>query len=714
MKKNAFDPVRARIWALTGLMGLCLLAFAGVMYYTQILHGEENRAKSLASNAASETVEASRGIITDRNGKVLVSNRLTYTLIFSAKDFENDQDLNAAILRLTDLCTENNTVWNDTLPLSKTAPYSYTDAQDSEGFALFLKNKSIPYSKLSQVTPTLQPDRFMAKLRELFKIDSSYTDDQARTIAGVRYELAVKSLTDAQYVFADDVSVELISQTADGQYQGVSTGTSSARVYNTEYAAHVLGRLSPIYYEDWVGDPENGVTGYRDMEGYSMNSLVGREGAEKAFESYLHGTKGTRIITTNEEGKITGELYTKEPQPGGTVALTLDIDVQEDTEKSLAQTIEAMTAKDGIVRGGAAVVVGVGSGEVLAMASYPTYNLSTFDQDYSKLVSDTVGTPLLNRAIGGAYAPGSTFKPCTAVAALESGIITPSSTIVDRGVYDYYKSPQPRCWIYNEYGGTHGRVNVSQAITVSCNYFFYEVGRLTGIKTLADYARQFGLGEYTGIEIGGAGSAEAKGSMATPEFAERNGLEWTDGQTLTAAIGQSYDLFTPLQLAALTAAGAFIRIPIGISVITLQFLFTAMAGVLLGPGGGALSQGVYVALGLVGLPIFTAGGGFGYVLQPSFGFLLGLIPAAAVIGGLSRRSSSPVRLALACGAGLAVLYAVGVPYMALILNGYLGKGISAPALLWSGMLIYLPGDAAKIAVTALLCPVLRRRIPGLR
>ena len=162
MKKNAFDPVRARIWALTGLMGLCLLAFAGVMYYTQILHGEENRAKSLASNAASETVEASRGIITDRNGKVLVSNRLTYTLIFSAKDFENDQDLNAAILRLTDLCTENDTVWNDTLPLSKTAPYSYTDAQDSEGFALFLKNKSIPYSKLSQVTPTLQPDRFMA------------------------------------------------------------------------------------------------------------------------------------------------------------------------------------------------------------------------------------------------------------------------------------------------------------------------------------------------------------------------------------------------------------------------------------------------------------------------------------------------------------------------------------------------------------------------
>ena len=349
MMKNP-HPAKRRVMILLGVFGAFLLLFGAVLYDAQILHGSENRARSISSNATSEVVPASRGIITDRNGKVLVSNRLTYTLIFSAKDFENDQDLNAAILRLTDLCTENDTVWNDTLPLSKTAPCSYTDAQDSEGFALFLKNKSIPYSKLSQVTPTLQPDRFMAKLRELFKIDSSYTNDQARTIAGVRYELAVKSLTDAQYVFADDVSVELISQTADGQYQGVSTGTSSARVYNTEYAAHVLGRLSPIYYEDWVGDPENGVTGYRDMEGYSMNSLVGREGAEKAFESYLHGTKGTRIITTNEEGKITGELYTKEPQPGGTVALTLDIDVQEDTEKSLAQTIEAMTAKDGTLK----------------------------------------------------------------------------------------------------------------------------------------------------------------------------------------------------------------------------------------------------------------------------------------------------------------------------------------------------------------------------
>ena len=166
--------------------------------------------------------------------------------------------------------------------------------------------------------------------------------------------------------------------------------------------------------------------------------------------------------------------------------------------------------------------------------------------------------------------------------------------------------------------------------------------------------------------------------------------------------------------AVLTAGGAFLRIPLGVSSITLQFLFTAMAGVLLGPACGALSQGVYVALGLIGLPIFTAGGGFGYVLQPTFGFLLGLIPAAAIIGAISRRSSSPLRLALACLAGLAALYAVGVPYMALILNGYMGKGMSVSGLLWAGMIPFLPGDAIKIAVTALLCPLLRKRVPGLK
>lgn len=542
------DPLKTRLHILLGLFGAVLLAYFAVLYSTQIIHGTEYRAKSISSNAVTETVEASRGIITDRNGKVLISNRLTYTLTLDGEVFDGDNAReNAAIWRLIELCQKNKVTWQDTLPLSKSVPVTYTEKAD-ENFEMFLDNREIPYHTSPSVIPNMNADVFLDVLRKNYEIDDTYTDAQARLIAGVRYELSVHGLLDSKYVFASDVTVELISQVVDGHYEGVKTGTASARVYNTPYAAHILGRLSPIYKEDWEGDAKNGIVGYRD-KGYLMNTLVGRDGVEKAFEDYLHGTNGTRLITTNTDGKVTGELYIKEPQPGNTVALTLDIDLQADTEKALANTVQDMTQSDGITRGAAAVVIGVGSGEVLAMASYPTYDLSKWDEIYDDLVKDEEGTPLYNRATQGTYPPGSTFKPCTAVAALESGTITPSTTIVDRGIYDYYSSPQPMCWIYSSGGGTHGAVDVSDALTVSCNYFFYEVGRLTGIKTLESYARQFGLGEYTGIEIGGPDGAESRGAVASPEYAEENDLEWTDGQTLTAAIGQSYNLFTPLQLA---------------------------------------------------------------------------------------------------------------------------------------------------------------------
>ena len=296
--------------------------------------------------------------------------------------------------------------------------------------------------------------------------------------------------------------------------------------------AHVLGYVAEANSAEMEKDPD-----------LAMGDLVGKAGVEKAFEPYLRGRDGKRLITTDENGKLTGELYTREPQPGGTVALTLDIDLQADVEQALANTISGMIDKDSNERGGAAAVVSVGSGEVLALASYPSYDLSTFNEDYETLVADE-RLPMFNRATQGVYAPGSTFKMCTAVAALESGIITPSSIIQDRGIYTYYTHPQPMCWVYQQGGATHGRINVSQAITVSCNYFFYEVGRLTGIRTLDSYASQFGLGSSTGIEIG-----DSSGVLASPEWADSHNREWTDGQTITAAIGQSYNLFTPLQLA---------------------------------------------------------------------------------------------------------------------------------------------------------------------
>ena len=530
MKKS--NPYRRRLIVVLSFLVAALVCFGVVLFNYQIVNGDEYRALSVAGTAKREVVETSRGIITDRNGKVLVSNRLAYTLKFSDSDFGKDQAAcNDAVWRLIELCRAEGVEWIDPLPLTAEAPYTLSTETPGKTFISWLKTNKLAYTGESTVTLTASSDEVMAALRKVYNIDDGYTDQQARLIAGVRYGAKISG----GYVFAEDVPVRVISQVVDGHYAGVSTGTSSQRVYNTTYAAHILGRVSRIFAEDWDN--------YKD-KGYSMDALVGKGGVEEAFESYLHGTNGVKLVTTDKNGKVAGELYAKEPQPGNTVALTIDLDLQKVTEDSLAEKIGSMEQRDGLTRGGAAAVVSVGTGEVLALASYPTYDLSQWDEMYDTWNKDTVGRPMFNRATDGTYAPGSTFKLCSAVAALESGIVTPSTTIVDRGIYTYYTFPQPKCWIYNSYGGTHGAVNVSQAITVSCNYFFYEVGRLMGIKTLDSYATQFGLGQHTGIEIG-----DSAGVLASPEYAEKIGETWTDGQTITAAIGQSYNLFTPLQLA---------------------------------------------------------------------------------------------------------------------------------------------------------------------
>lgn len=530
MMKNP-HPSRRRVYVLLGFFCAFLVLFFAVLYDAQVVHGSENRARSITSNTASETVTASRGIITDRNGKVLVSNRLAYTLVVDKSSFGKDEAaLNDAIWQLIQLCQEQGVTWNDTLPMTTGSSPQLTSKSLTKSFREYLDGNKLPTDGGSA--------EVLAAMRKLYKVDDSYTGAQARLIVGVRYELDGRS----SYTFAEDVSTELLGRITDGKYRGVTIKTAAARVYNTKLAAHILGTVGAIWQEEWRSDESTGYVGYAD-KGYNMNDLVGKDGVEKAFEEYLHGNDGKRLITTDENGKITGELYTREPQPGGTVALTIDIDLQQVVEDTLASTIQGMIDKDSSERGGAAAVIQVGTGEVLAMASYPTYDLETFNQDYDELVKDE-RLPMFNRATQGVYAPGSTFKLCTSVAALEEGIITPSTIIEDKGIYTYYVDPQPMCWIWRQAHTTHGRINVSQAIVDSCNYFYYEVGRLTGIKKLDEYATAFGLGQSTGIEIG-----DVSGVLASPEWAEAHDREWTDGQTITAAIGQSYNLFTPLQLA---------------------------------------------------------------------------------------------------------------------------------------------------------------------
>ena len=535
MKKN--NPYRTRLIVLLCVFAAVLCLFGILLVHYQIVEGDSYRALSAAGTAKREVVETSRGIITDRNGKVLVSNRLTYTLKFSAESFADDAACNAAVWRLLELCTQEGLTWIDPLPLGRDEPYGLTDPEPGEAFTTWMDDYKIAYSGEEQITLSLSGDEMMAKLRKIYTISSDYTDQQARLIAGVRYGAEVSG----GYVFAEDVPVRVISQVVDGHFAGVSTGTSSQRVYNTTYAAHILGRVSRIFAEDWNEK-------YKDNSDYSMDDLVGKGGVEEAFEQYLHGVNGVKLVTTDKNGKVTGELYAKEPQPGNTVALTIDIDLQKVAEDSLAATIQSMTGRDGVARGGAAAVIGVGTGDVLALASYPTYDLNRWDEMYDSWSKDPA-LPMFNRATDGTYATGSTFKLCTSVAGLESGVITPSTTIVDRGIYTYYEFPQPKCWIYNATGGTHGAVNVSKAITVSCNYFFYEVGyRLgsknnttelndsTGLALLAKYAKMFGLDSVSGLEL--------------PETTPRI----SDESVVRSAIGQATHNYTAAELARYVTA----------------------------------------------------------------------------------------------------------------------------------------------------------------
>ena len=310
----------------------------------------------------------------------------------------------------------------------------------------------------------------------------------------------------------------------DGSYAGVQVDTSSVRVYETDAAAHVLGYTGSI--EDWDD--------YKDKDGYTLATVVGKSGAEAAFEDYLHGSDGRRLVTFNDDtGKITGELYSVEPQPGSTVALTIDIDFQQDVEAAIASTVSAMTAEDGIDRGAAVAVVQVGTGDVLALASYPTYSLSTFRENIAQLSSDSM-RPMWNRATQGKYAPGSTIKPLTAIAALESGATTVREKIFDSGkwVYPGYSASYTYCWKRSG----HGSLNVRGAIMNSCNYFFAEMGYRMGMDKLNQYFSAFGLGAPTGIEIG-----DTSGRLPSQNAGE-NLAPW-------AAFGQANQEYSPLQLA---------------------------------------------------------------------------------------------------------------------------------------------------------------------
>lgn len=559
-----------------------LLVYLGLLFDIQVTNHDYYLSQSIRSIARTETVEASRGLITDRNGKSMVSSRPSYNLTFDASLLKAGQDENEAILRLLELCQEQGVAWQDNLPITDTAPFSYTldsvtDVMRSR-FLKYLKDLEPahdalaaylyehPETVLEEDEEIPSPDasaldvaanvgeKLLEKMddedltaevlegaglpahtlielmrgEDGFSLPVTYSLNEARMVLGVRYELFIRNLVDTDaYTMAEDVDINVISLINDGNYAGAKITNSSVRQYDTTYAAHVLGYTTGI----WAEDLEN-------LEGknYSGTDKIGRTGVEAAFEDYLHGTNGKRIVSTNADGQVTGEYYSVEPVPGNTVELTIDLELQQVVEDALAKTVTAMNEEDGNeTRGAAAVVLSTHGSEVLALASYPTYNLATFQQSeiYAQLKNDPA-SPFQNRATSSPYAPGSTFKPLTSIAALQEGVITPSTEIkaTHRWYYPGDRNSYANCW----YAGSHGLINVTEAITNSCNYFFAEMGYRLGMDTLREYAQAFGLGSSTGIEIG-----DISGTLPqNPQGQDQ--APW-------AAFGQSSQAYTPLQLA---------------------------------------------------------------------------------------------------------------------------------------------------------------------
>lgn len=604
-----------RLRFVAGIMAGILLLFFGVLYNLQIVNVDDYRRQATARIANQETVEAARGELTDRYGRVLVSNKTIYEVTLDRSTLGEEAQRNATLLKLLEICREEGVVWTDTLPISDTAPFVYTmdqtdsntrksfsklmetmgtswktaaadglelaAAMDSDGAAAVTQTEGGSLSEavaraaqhqwsqaqsdgLRRETPGQAPEQetavsgvsaqpLISKMREYFEVDPAVSDEEGRALVGVLYEmlLRTKDVSTSEYVFASDVDISFITKVKEAGLAGVKIDTTTARTYNTNYAAHLLGRVGSIYYDEWYADDS-----YYRNNGYNMNDTVGKEGVEKAFESYLRGEAGVRTTETNANGKVVSETWVPDengelqvPQPGNNVMLTIDERLQEAVETSLSQRVPGMTDQ---VKGASAVVLDM-SGGVLAMASYPTFDLSIYSDSaaYNQVSQDPLA-PLYNRAIQGLYSPGSTFKMITGVAALQEGYTTPGEEILDTGRFQYpagekypYGDYHPACWYYLQYGGKHGWENMGEAIRDSCNIFFFTLADRMGIDIIDEYASMFGLGQKTGIEITG----EKTGRVAGPAASEALGQEWYDGLLLSAAIGQGTTECTPIQLA---------------------------------------------------------------------------------------------------------------------------------------------------------------------
>ena len=517
--------------------------FAGRLVDWQLIHGKEY--KQLASRSTSYTVktDATRGEILDKNGQGLVVNTTHYRIVFD-KLYTDKNTIDRTTLSLIDLMNTANQKWEDTLPIEF----------DSNGKFVYKKNSD------DEIKQILSPDFLgmdentpaedcLYKLAQRYEINGDYTKTQLRNLVSVHYNMEITDYSNSNpYIFAKDISRDTVGAVSENT-QGVSGVDVQPYMIRSasdpDLAPHIIGALGSITEEE-----------YQDLtdknKEYSLSDSIGKFGIELAFEDELKGVGGTKIIKKNSDGTIVDSVETIDAQPGNTVYLTLDSSLQKTAVKSLAENVKGaksqgvseQKAYGGKGYGedcetGAVVMLSVKDFSVLAAASYPTYDLNRYSEygDYYVKLAKDENSPMYNRAFVGSFACGSVYKPCVASAALEEKIINKNTEIFCDRYYDYYPSNVVECMHY------HGNENVTGAITQSCNYFFAETGRRLGIETMYLYSEKFGLGEYTGVEV-----EESKGFLAG-----RDSTSWQAGNTVQAAIGQSDNAFTPLQLATYAA-----------------------------------------------------------------------------------------------------------------------------------------------------------------
>ena len=533
-KKKARSNLNLRFNVLTVFTYIIGIILIIQLFNLQIVHGAEYREESNTRLTRETTLEAARGEILDRTGTALVTNSTQFSVeLYKTKI--DDNELNNSILNIVNLLEKYQIEYVDSFPISIN-PFQFTISDETLA----------DWKKTYDLDENMSAEEAFYNFKDRYEIEN--TDiTEIRKIIAIRYEITTTGYSSTKALtIAEDIPREAVAEFSENgdEFPGINIVTEPVREYTSgTLASHILGYASTISAEEYATRKDN----------YDANDIIGKTGIEYVFEEYLKGQDGTKQIDMAVDGTITSEYTSEEAIAGSDIVLTIDANLQRITEQALEANIKKI-ASGGFGRAyntnaGSCVVMNVKTGEILAMASYPNYDPADFiggiSTDKWNQYNTDSAKPLMNKAVQNTYAPGSIFKMVTAIAGLESGVITRTERINDTGIYSKYGRTWP-CWYYTDYHVGHGRLNVSQAIERSCNYFFYETGDRMGIETLAKYARYFGLGVKTGVEL----PSEASGAVATPEYKKivDPNNSWYSGDTINASIGQGLDNFSPLQM----------------------------------------------------------------------------------------------------------------------------------------------------------------------